>query len=178
MSKGLSSLVAILFFYGTASSSFDFKDLGLVNMESAKAKIKTFLETEDIHIGAKIGYASVGCKAYGEYVQSVLTQDAKRSEVSWQEFQKYKKAYDQTATPCATYAFSGMFGYWLYNRIAYPSQKKNWGVAKRSIAKAVIFTWLFKAPLLAAFVSGQKKPLDECLEANTVNLENENSLTE
>lgn len=110
--------------------------------------LEYFFDHENKHIGAKIGYAGVMCKACSEYAQAFYHRDAKRTDASWQKFKQYYHKIAQVPTPYVEQiGYGGLyagFGYWLYNRMAYPLDKKNWGRVKKTAAKIIIPVWVLK----------------------------------
>lgn len=162
-----------MFFYGISSASFEEKIRGI------RFFFEQALDRENRYIGAKLGYTGAACKAYQEYMQAAYNYEKKEADAAWQRFQKYSYEIKQTPTPFVTQLFYGGVGYWLYNRVAYPVGKKNWGMVKKTGVKMIIPAWLCKKILLSDIDLDKKRSHEiQELKQALIGLQNKNNALE
>lgn len=144
------------------------------NDKDAQSLFVQALDKENRAIGAKIGYAAAASRAYQEYIQAAYNCEKVKSNRAWKDFEKYSFEMKQAPTPVAAKLLYGTFGYWLYNRVAYPVGKKNWGIIKRTGVKCMIPVWLFCKFLSSNIDLGEKRKIQQDLK----NLQDKNSKLE
>ena len=109
-----------------------------------KSFIKKLVENEDKEIGLKNKYFFYSCKYYLRYIQAIINEQKKDATTEWILFQQNRISLKESTTPYTFYTIKAGFGYWLYNRIAYPKNKTNFGFVKKNAAILIIPVLLFK----------------------------------